>query len=68
MDGCPLGMCDGSGFVSVDNGEDEDNCFHVDYQATWDWPPEKRSALVECLNRTVHEGCPWDGAGGYEPR
>lgn len=69
-DVCPLGLCDGSGFVALplgapDDGrevEDEDNCSHVDERPPDDWTPETVEWFLAHYN-TAHrfgsESCRW---------
>jgi hypothetical protein len=77
MTACPLGLCDGSGFINLPYGapedgrevEDEDNCPHTDY--TEPWTPERAKAFLAHYN-TAHvfgsEECPWCGPNGLEQR
>jgi hypothetical protein len=66
---CPLGLCDGSGFITVDGGEDEDNCGHVD-PPPGGWTPEAVAAWKACYetaHRTGDPACPFCGPDGVWP-
>lgn len=64
---CPLDLCDGSGFVPLEDG-DEDNCLHTDYPGV-DWTPEEVAACLACYNLAHRPGIdpyPWCGRDGFE--
>ena len=65
---CPLGLCNGSGFVPYDV-EDEDNCLHVGWPPDW-WTPERVAAALACYDlahRTGDPACPYCGPAGVSP-
>ena len=61
-DPCPLGLCDGSGFIRLKDYDgpgldDEDNCSHTDYPDV-EWTPELVAEFLWHYNTAHVFGAP----------
>jgi hypothetical protein len=57
---CPLAICDGSGFILLDGGEEEDNCPCAEERPTGGWTPAAKAEFLTHYDTPHRFGtCSW---------